>query len=118
MRKEKKAARITLDTGIYWGLICLIPFGWVAFLASIIRRKNEVIKYGVLDVRLALHVLHNYIVGFTAITAVLLITPLYIPNIIALVAVTIAYNVVVDKPYEFAEDKRDLQKNSIMLKLY
>ena len=68
MGKEMRTAGITEKTGKCWGLICLIPFGWIFFLASIIRRKNDVIKYGILNSKIALSVLHNYIVSFIIVT--------------------------------------------------
>lgn len=114
MPKENRVRNINESTGICWGLICLIPFGWIAFLASIFRRKNDVIKYGTLETGLALKVLHNYIVSFTVVTVVIMIACVAswrngvfgIPNVIAIIVVTIAYNVVVEKILDFEEEKQ------------
>lgn len=123
MSKKTRGARITRNTGRFWGLICLIPFGWIFFLASIIRRKNDVIKYKSLKTGVALDVLHNYIWSFICVcifVAVLCIKS-YISSsgyyllpslgyIVSIVVIPITYNIVTDKILSFEEKKQARKK--------
>jgi hypothetical protein len=113
MSKENRVAGFNKNTGVGMGLLCLIPFGWIFLLASIIRRKNDVIKYGTLSVGLALTILHNYIVSFTIVTVLVVIACLaswnnggeiLIPNIIAIIIIVVVYNVEVEKILRFGEE--------------
>lgn len=115
MSKENRTAGFNEKTGEGWGLICLIPFGPIFFLASIIYRKNDVIKYGTLSIGLALKILHNYIVSFIIAVVLVMIICLaswnsggiggmiLVPNVIVIATVTIVYNVVVEKILKYGE---------------
>ena len=83
-------------------------------MASLIHRKNDVIKYGTLKTGVALDVLHNYIVGFIIVSIFVVIFCianwtrgiLSIPNLIALIAIPITYSVVVNKILRYEEEKQ------------
>ena len=116
MSKKGRIDKITAHTGMFWGLVCIVPFGWIFFVASIIRRKNDVTKYGTLNAKLALIVLRNYIVSYTIIFVAVMIFCINewtkgrfaLPNLIAVIVIPIVYNVAVSKILTYEEKRRGI----------
>ena len=123
MSKIMRGIKITRNTGKGWGWICIIPFGWIFFMASLIRRKNDVIKYKSLDTGIALDVLHNYMrsfVSFCIFVAVLCLVSFTwtkgyyilpgIGYIISVIIIPITYNIVTNKILDFEEKKQSRRR--------
>ncbi|MBR3229133.1 hypothetical protein IKF67_02820 [Candidatus Saccharibacteria bacterium] len=113
---------ITEDTGKLWGLICIVPFGWIFFMASLISRKNDVIKRGTLKPELALKVLQNYMAGFWVVTVLVILSCVvlssssrgmnYYPNLIAIIVIPITYYIVKNQIIDFENNKKTRKRKT------